>query len=150
MTHRTDPAHRLAVLCLLVAMAAPGLVFAETSADHASIEAVIDSAYVQGIWVQRDLELIRGGFSPTFVMQIRRDGELSSITLDQWIERMSLGTPNEQSVEAEIQVISQVGDAAVARVDLTVDGKPRFTDFFGLYRAQDGWKIVSKHYHPLS
>lgn len=35
---------------------------------------------------------------------------------------------------------------AVARVELHVDGEHAYTDYLGLYRTWDGWKIVNKHF----
>lgn len=133
-------------LLLLAAFVAVSLPTVATADDATEIAAVIDSAYVEGIWKQLDADMIRAGFASTFVMQVNRNGELSTVTLDQWMERMPLGTPNEGEVEAKIEVLDVTGSAAAARVQLHVDGKHAFTDYMGLYKTADGWKIVNKHY----
>ncbi|MEM7583897.1 MAG: nuclear transport factor 2 family protein [Acidobacteriota bacterium] len=115
--------------------------------DEAAIKEVIESAYVQGLWVKRDPDLMREGFAPNFVMQIYSKGKHSSTTLDEWLDRMKLDkVPNKKAIKADISVVSHEGDAAIARVELYIDGKLTYTDFFGLYRA-DSWQIVTKHFH---
>ncbi|MEM7198831.1 MAG: nuclear transport factor 2 family protein [Planctomycetota bacterium] len=117
-------------------------------ARAAAIEKVIRSAYLEGVFRQRDEALVRGGFAPTFVMQVYWDGELSSATLDQWLAKMKLsGKPLAQTTEADVWVIEICGDAAVARIDLHIDGAQKYTDYFGLYDTAEGWRIVSKLFH---
>lgn len=131
----------------LLAVLLATLPLAAEADDVADIKAVIDRAYVQGVWVQRDPDLVREGFAPTFVMQVHHQGELSSATLDQWLERMQLDrVPNEHEVKADVSVPEITGDAAVARVELRVDGEHAYTDYLGLYRTAEGWKIVNKHF----
>jgi len=118
------------------------------SDDEAAIEDVIRSAYIEGVFQKRDPDLARAGFAPTFVMQVYWEHELSSSTLDQWIDRMKLdGTPSTRDWSGEVTVLEVTGVAAVARIDLYESGDHRFTDYFGLYKTEDGWKIVSKHFH---
>lgn len=122
-----------------------------TANDEAGIWNVIEKAYVQGVWAQRDPDLVRQGFAPTFVMQVHRQGELSHRTLDEWLERMKLDrVPNKKAIRAEVDILDRTSSAAVAKVELFVDSKHAYTDYFGLYQTDAGWKIVSKHYfaHP--
>ncbi|MCG8456651.1 MAG: nuclear transport factor 2 family protein, partial [Holophagales bacterium] len=84
--------HRLARIVLLfsvLGLVLPGGASAETD-DRAAIRSVIERAYVRGVWIDRDPDLVRAGFAPTFVMQVYWQGELDSRTLDQWLERMQL------------------------------------------------------------
>jgi hypothetical protein len=39
------------------------------------------------------------------------------------------------------------GTAGLARVELFEDGRHRCTDYLGLYKTDDGWRIVSKLFH---
>jgi hypothetical protein len=100
------------------------------------------------VWVQRDPDLVRSGFAPTFVMEVYWEGELSSRTLDEWLARMKLDkVPREVPGRGEITVLEITGEAAVARIDVFVGSEHEYTDYFGLYRTAGGWKIVSKHFH---
>ena len=139
---------RLLMVSVSVLFVATVAVLAASGSDELAIEEVLTSAYVEGVWRQRDPDLVRAGFAPTFVMQVYWKGELSSRTLDEWLERMRLdGTPRDSEIRAEIQVLEVTGAAGLARVELFEDGEHLFTDYFGLYRTADGWKIVSKMFH---
>lgn len=127
----------------------------EASDDVAAVKAVIESAYVKGIHIDRDVEAIRKGFHPAFVMFAYKDGEVSTMTIDQWISGIEEGkkkNPNPPKVETthEFAMVEVSGNAAVARVELHKDGKHVFTDFMSLYKFPDGWKIIGKIYyrHP--
>ncbi len=138
------------LIAALLLSCAPLAAFAGES-DEAAIRGVIERAYIQGVWVQRDPDLVRSGFAPTFVMQVYWQGELSSRTLDQWIERMKLDkVPREHPGRGEIKILEITGQAAVARVDVFVESEHKYTDYFGLYRTEEGWRIVSKHFHSHS
>ena len=122
--------------------------------EVAAIAAVVERAYVEGVFRRRDPDLVREGFAPTFVMQVHWDGALSSRTLDQWLERMQLDrVPAERETKATVEVLDVTGSAAVTKVEVHRDGKHAYTDYFGLYKTEatdagpGGWKIVTKHFH---
>ena len=133
-------------LAVLTAALAVAPLLAES--NEQAIEEVLTEAYVEGVWRQRDPDLVRGGFASTFVMQVYWKGELGSRTLDEWLERMKLDRqPRESEIRAEIEVLEVTGIAGLARVQLFEDGEHRYTDYFGLYQTEEGWKIVSKMFH---
>jgi hypothetical protein len=73
---------------------------------------------------------------------------LSRRTLEEWLERMKLdGKPRQGEIRAEVEVLEITGIAGLARVELYEDGAHRYTDYFGLYKTGDGWRIVSKIFH---
>lgn len=117
-------------------------------AAAAAIEAVIERAYIGGIWTRGDEEAARAGFDASFVMQVAREDGVQSTSLDAWLERLGLdGEPLRENVTHEIEVLDVTGRAAVARVELHADGKPLYTDYMSLYRFSDGWRIVAKTFH---
>ena len=133
---------------LVILLAALASAPAIAGDNQRAIEEVLTNAYVEGVWRQRDPDLVRQGFAPTFVMQVYWKGELSSRTLDEWLERMKLDEqPRESEIRAEIEVLEVTGVAGLARVRLFEEGKHRYTDYFGLYQTEEGWKIVSKMFH---
>ncbi len=136
------------LITALLAIASTAQDSRPVSSDETAIEAVIQSSYVEGLYQKRDAELIRAGFAPTFVMQVYWDNKLSSRTLDEWLGRMNLdGTPSPKNWTGTVRVLEVTGVAAVARIDLYLDDDHRFTDYFGLYKTEDDWKIVTKHFH---
>ena len=115
-------------------------------AETAAIIAAVDRAYVQGIHLDADAEKVRGGMHESFVMFVRGESGVTTVTRDQWIARLK---PREASaprpnVKADITVLDRAGDAAVAKVALYRDGKQQFTDYISVYRTADGWKLVGK------
>ena len=142
---------RIASLCLVVAavVAATGLAPAALADEEsAAIEAVIQKAYVGGIWLNGDEEAARSGFDASFVMQVAQDEHALSVSLDAWLERLGLhGEPLDENITHGIEVLDQAGRAAVARVVVYRDGEPIYTDYMSLYKFGDGWRIVAKTFH---
>ena len=130
--------------------------FAQTgeSADRQAIEAVVRTAYVDGVHAKPSAALMRQGFHPDFRMYVLRDGALSTLTLEDWAARIEKGAAERKGPPAEIKAdftrVDVTGTAAVVQLQLYRDGKHTFTDFLSLYRFPDGWKIVAKTFynHP--
>ena len=116
--------------------------------ESAAIEAVIETAYIGGIWMNGDEEAARSGFDPSFVMQVAQDNDVISASLDAWMERLGLhGEPLQENITHAIRVLDQTGRAAVAKVEIFRDGESLYTDYMSLYRFADGWRIVAKTFH---
>lgn len=141
----------IAAVAIALLCAGPSSADGTRTAEQQAVVDVVTSAYVDGIHNFRDPERIRGGFHPGFEMLILRDGELSRLTIGEWIERIEAQNAKQpppadgtRTTSAELPVVEVSGDAASCRVELTRDGKHVFTDFLLLYRFEDGWKIVGK------
>jgi hypothetical protein len=142
----------LSAALVLLMTAMPGL--AETPlpdliAEDAAIVAVVDRAYVHGVHIDSDPELMRSGMHDSFVMFVQSDKGINQLTRDAWIERLAAARakdPNAKKpeIKADITVLDRSGKAAVAKVALFRDGKQIFTDYISLYRFEEGWKLVSK------
>jgi ketosteroid isomerase-like protein len=123
--------------------------------DASDVKAVIQSAYVEGVHVKLDAAKMRKGFHPDFRMLVLKDGKMSAVTLEEWISRMELRekeNPNapRPAIKADFPMVNVTGNAAVARVEITRDGKHTFTDYLSLYKFPDGWMIVSKIFQAHS
>ena len=119
--------------------------------DRAAVEAVVKTAYVDGVHAKGDPALMRQGFHPDFRMLTLRDGTMTPVTLEEWIARLEKGnrerTGPRPSIRHEFTAVDVTGNAATVRLELHRDGKHTFTDYLSLYRFPDGWKIVSKTFH---
>lgn len=141
---------RLLVAILL--FIAPLFVHAGTSDDMQAIKDVMNSAYIQAVHAQFDADAMRAGFHKGFVMFLQRNGELMHITRDEWIEMIEgrvakNGSAEPRDVSGAYPHIDIEGNAASIRVDVTIEGKHVYTDYFLLYKFDDGWKIVGKSFH---
>ncbi len=124
---------------------------AANNVESDEIKNVLVSAYVEGIHMNRDSVAIREGFHPDFVMKVYDDDQMINASLDMWLGRMNLdGTKNPKKIEHEFGPIDVTGNAATAKMEIFIDSKHTYTDYFLLYKFEDGWKIVGKIFysHP--
>ena len=138
-SHRTlntgDSAMIIRILLALVSLLIPAVALhtGGTPTDEQAIRDVLCHHYVEGMYIKRDPDLLRAGLAETCVMQVYWNGELRRSTISEWFDRMKLsGTPTKKNIESQIKVLDVTGVAAVARVDLFVDSKHKYTDYFGL------------------
>jgi len=143
--------HEGLALLLTILAAAPATAAED---DRTAVEAVVKAAYVDGVHAAFDPQAMRKGFDPAFRMQVLRDGTITSLTLEEWIERMEKSARENPAptpvVRHEFKLVDVTGTAAVARVELWRDGRHMFTDYLSLYKRPDGWKIAAKTFyaHP--
>jgi hypothetical protein len=117
----------------------------DAATDESAIRQVIESAYVNGVFVTRDEAAVRAGFHPDFVMAVNDDGQLIVASLDMWLERLGLnGERSSDHVKPTYERIDVTGGTAVVKLELWVNGEHVYTDYLSLYRFSDGWKIVAK------
>ncbi|MBW0143815.1 nuclear transport factor 2 family protein [Sphingomicrobium clamense] len=133
-------------MMITMAMALIGANALDTQDRCAGAVEAVQAAYVDGIWRNRDAEAVANGFHENFVMQAVRDGAVASISIDDWVGGRMDGTPNEDTVEADLELLDCSGDMAMVRGELSVNGTPTFIDVLGLYRLDGDWKIVTKQF----
>ncbi len=124
-------------------------------AEVEAVKAVIETAYIQGIHNERNVEKIRGGFHPDFNMLVLRDNSLSAVPIEQWISGIERSLernpdPREVPLHAEYATVNVSGNAAIAQIEVFEGERQLYSDFMSLYKFADGWKIVNKIYysHP--
>jgi hypothetical protein len=129
--------------------------FAQTpdqNPDEASIKAVIQSAYVDGIQNLGEIEAIEKGFHPDFEMLMLRDNALSKLGIANWIEMVKRRKADPRNANLPVITckfldVDVTGNAAVAKLDLYRGETLLFTDYLCLYRFEEGWRIVTKLFH---
>ena len=77
------------------------------------------------------------------LMTVSTNGRLNILTQDNWWERLSNVKAGTISRDSRIVLIDTTGLAAVARIDITTNGRTT-TDYFSLMKVKDGWRIVNK------
>lgn len=139
---------RSCAVWMLVAAAVATADVSGQSGDEAAIDAVIGSAYIDGIQRNGDRAAIRSGFHPGFVMKVLEGDAVRDVSLEEWIGRLPpAGRPPRAEVSYNVSQTLIHGSAAVAEVEVFFDGRHRFTDLISLYRTGDRWRIVSKVFH---
>jgi hypothetical protein len=121
------------------------------SSEKEAVIKVIETAYVEGFQNLGGRDMMKAGFHPTFVMVLNRGGVLSELPLERMIEivdqRRSNPNYEHRRVSAKILDVDVTGNAAMVKLELYRDGTKLFTDYLGLYKFADGWKIFNKLYH---
>ena len=136
---------------MLVILLNCGLWAAEGPSDEDAIQAVILSAYRDGLCNVGDVEAVKKGFHPEFRLLGIKDNALTILPIADWIrrteEKKAAGKfPPATLVAMEFPLIDVTGNAAVAKVKFMVGDKHVYTDYLSLLRFAEGWKIVNKIY----
>ena len=119
-----------------------------STGEEAAIQAVLVEAYVQGIHVNRDVAAVRGGFHPDFVMTVYDEGQVIQAPLQMWLDLLQLdGEPTSHTIDYAFSSIDVTGNTATAKMEIFQDGTHIYTDYFGLYKFPDGWRIVNKIFY---
>ena len=133
------------VLAGVVAVGFAGDSAADTPEDAEAIREVITSAYIEGLQMNGSRDDIRAGFHPSFVMKVLDSGEITDVAIEDWISRLPAeGVRPDREVTHRTPTVDIANDAAVARVEVSFDGRHVFTDYMSLYRFPEGWRIVAK------
>lgn len=119
--------------------------------EAAAIREVMDHSYVDGIQNLKGADAIRPGFWYGFEMLMLVDDQIEKLPLEQWIARVegqiAQNIQSEHRVRANYLNIDVTGTAASVGLELWRGDDKIFTDYFQLYKFDDGWKIVSKIFH---
>lgn len=119
--------------------------------DSESIKDVINKSYVEAIHNNGDLNDARKGFHPEFQMFALRNGTLSKISVNDWIQHIENGRKRNQNTAsqkagAKYLSIDVTKNVASVKLELYRGSKILFTDYLYLYKFGNDWKIVSKVY----
>jgi hypothetical protein len=121
--------------------------------EEDAVKKVITEAYVEGIHNGGSLEAIDKGFHPSFVLPgIGQDGiTITQLPIYTWREmiRQNKEAGKKPTVRTDCRFLSVdiTGSAAMVKIELVREGKTIFTDYLGLYKFKDGWRLVNKIYH---
>jgi hypothetical protein len=117
----------------------------DPAAGEPAIRQVVEDAYVTAVFVTRDEQAVREGFHPDFQLSVYEEDRIVLVPLEFWLERLALdGQPSGSTVRHEFERVDVTDGAATVKLQLWIDGEHVYTDYLGLYRFNDGWKIVNK------
>ena len=115
---------------------------------EAAVRQVLLDAYVSGLFVDRDVDAVRKGIHPEFMMMVYDDGELLQVPLQLWLDNLELdGVPTSDTISHVFRSVDVTGNTAMAILEIHENGEHVYTDYLGLYRFAEGWRIVSKLYY---
>ena len=113
------------------------------------IKSAVINGYINGIHGSRNKTDILHGFHESFRMLIKQHNELIPVSLDQWLEKLTVmhqESPELWSKETHYSILNvdQNGSSASVKIEVYKGDTYFSTDYMLLYRFEDGWKIVSK------
>lgn len=138
------------VICIVLGTASVSYAD-QQEAEQASIKAVIDSAYRDGICNTGDIAAIKAGFHSDFHLMGISSGRFWKLPIAQWADRVAKNKaegkyPPKEAVTFTYPLIDITGHAAVVKVHYLRGGQHIYTDYLQLYKFADGWKIMNKIY----
>ncbi len=134
----------LAVLSMLCSP----ILLAQAANDDDAIRGMLVEAYVEGIYINRDREAVMNGFHSDFILHVYDGGNLITAPLELWLGRLQLdGTKSPESIDYTFDLIDITGNSAIAKMQIFENSQHLYTDYFGLYKFEEGWKIVNKIFY---
>jgi hypothetical protein len=113
--------------------------------DARAIREVIENAYVAGVFIDRNESAVRAGFHPAFVLSVYDADTVIVAPLDMWLDLLPLnGEQSTDSVRHVFEYVDVTSSTATVKLQLWINDEHIYTDYLGLYRFADGWKIVTK------
>ena len=133
------------------------VVFAQTTNDEELIKNVIQSAYIDGLCNDADEDAIREGFHPDFeLIGARADNTIWKYPIENWIVAAKKGKEKgykysfqNEHTTVKFLFIDIAGKVAVAKIEFYEGTSLNYIDYLSLMKFDDGWKIISKIFHPL-
>lgn len=142
---------------IILLLASFGMFAQNTEADKEAIKKVIQTAYVEGLQNEGDINKIDSGIHPGFVLLgIGDDNEMWKYPIDDWkantLKKKEKGVyprTGDKKVTIKFLNIDITGTAAVAKIEFYVGNEKRYVDYISLYKFDDSWKMVNKIYYEF-
>ncbi|MPQ46863.1 hypothetical protein GCQ56_07530 [Marinifilum sp. N1E240] len=147
---------KLVLLCSVIAFCFQ-LSAQNVEEDKKAIQKTIQTAYVDGLQNEGDLEKIDSGIHPDFrLIGIGEENKMWSLPIDKWKEKTKkkkadgkFPRTGDKKVSVKFENIDITGNAAVAKIQFFVGKKLTYVDYISLYKFPNGWKMVNKIYYKI-
>jgi hypothetical protein len=140
------------ILTTVILIGAFKFVVSENEAAETEIKELIENAYVHGAFNELNPEAMANGFHKDFAIFSAKGEELSRYEIADWVAgvKKRKGSedfdPKNNVWEHKFAIIDVTGHSAIAKVELSNDGKHVYTDYLSLLKFDTSWKIVAKVY----
>jgi hypothetical protein len=129
----------------------------EVQKEKELIKQVVQSAYVDGLCNNADVEAINKGFHPGFaLMGAGKGNTMWKYPIYNWVENAKAGKERgfKYSFQNELTTIKFLfvdvaGNVATAKIEFYEGSDAKFIDYLSLIKFEAGWKIVSKIFYKL-
>ena len=115
--------------------------------DETEIKALFEKTYFEVFCRKGDPQVLRETFHPAFNMYIYYNGEITVRSLEGWLARLDANRGKGKLTSGKVTDIEVTGNVARATVELYENEKIVYTDYFTLYKLEDGWKVFTKTFN---
>lgn len=127
------------------------------SSNQQTIMNVVQTAYVEGLQNEGDLDKVDSGFHPGFeLLGIGKGDQMWKLPIYNWkettadaVEEGKKARNKEELVSVNFLSVDVSGTAASVKLEFYVAEKLTYIDYLSLYKFEDGWKIVSKIFYKI-
>ncbi len=124
--------------------------------EKEAIKKVIQTAYVEGLQNEGDIDKIDSGIHPDFdLLGIGKDNNMWKYSIKDWkaktvkkVEEGDLPRKGDQ-VSVVFKNIDITGNAAMAKIDFYIGKKLAYVDYISLYKFEEGWMMVNKIFYKM-
>lgn len=145
---------------ILFAVLLVNVLFVAAQSDEKEVESikkVIQTAYVEGLQNEGDLQKIDSGIHPQFkLLGIKDDGTIWALPIDEWKQKIeekkkqgTLPRSKDNLISIKFLSVDVTGTAAVAKFEFYVGGTLKYVDYISLYKFGNDWKLVSKVFYQF-
>lgn len=123
-----------------------------------AIKKVIQTAYVEGLQNEGDVEKIDSGIHPDFnLLLIDKGNTMWKYSIIDWKSAVvqkrkngDLPLKGDKVVSVKYLSIDITGSAAMAKIEFYIGTKLTYVDYISLYKFESGWKMVSKIFYKVT
>ncbi len=133
-----------------------GVLAQDLENDQELIKNVIQTAYVEGLQNEGNIEKIDSGIHPDFnLIGIDKGDKMWNLSISDWkaktVKRLEAGElpRKENLISIKFLDVDVTGTAAVAKIEFYVGEKLTYVDYISLYKFESGWKMVNKIYYKF-
>jgi hypothetical protein len=140
------------IVTTAVIIGAVNFVSPENEAAETEVKELIEAAYIHGAFNELNPEAMANGFHKDFAIFSAKGEELSRYEIEDWVagvqkrQESEKFDPKNNVWERKFDIVDVTGTSAIAKVELSNDGKHVYTDYLSLLKFDTGWKIVAKVY----
>ena len=140
------------IVAISFLIGAVNFVSTENDAAETEIKDLIEASYIHGAFNELNPEAMANGFHKDFAIFSAKGEELSRYEIEDWVAgvKKRQGSeefdPKNNVWEHKFAIVDATGNSAIAKVELSKDGKHVYTDYLSLLKFDTGWKIVAKVY----
>ena len=138
---------KLGMLLILLLFFGAGPLNAQELTDEEQIKEAFETTYCEVFCKKGDPQLLRKTFHPVFQMFTYYNDEVRVKNFEDWVARLVENRGKSRLNRWEFVAINVTGHTANAVIRFFEGPRVVYTDYFSLYKLEDGWKVFAKTFN---